>query len=97
MITPDLSAIMNRQNEDDDLISAVSLQDEARPAKSKRSKASLRGSSRKSLLDLKSSISTDTYKETLRDQQNKKDVLNYLDSLIESVEWLVVSLCRNKD
>lgn len=76
------------------MISASSLQDDV--SRSKISKSSLRGSGKKSSSDLKSSRSADTLKETMRDQQNKKDILNYLDNLIESVEWLAL-LSRNKD
>lgn len=76
------------------MISASSSQDET--ARSKRSKSSLRGSGKKSSPDLKSSKSVDTYKETMRDRQNKKDILNYLDNLIESVKWSAL-LFRNKD
>lgn len=75
------------------MISSSSLQDDA--SRGKRSKFTLR-ETKKSSSDLKSSKSADTLKETMRDYQNKKDILNYLDNLIESVEWLAL-LSRNKD
>lgn len=90
----DLSPRTNRQDEEDDMMSASNLQDEA--PRSKRSKSILRGSGKKSSSDLKSSRSADTFEETMRDHQNKKDILNYLDNLIESVKWLA-SFSRSKD
>lgn len=87
-----LNARRNKIDDEDGTSSASSVQNEG--LRGKKSKSSFKGSGkRSSTLDSKSSRSASS-REMRRHQpmieQSKKDILDYLDNLIESVEWLVL-------
>lgn len=92
MSRQDLNARRNGIDDGDVTVSAFSLQEE--DAKSKNLKSSLSGK-RPSTVDSRTSRSV-SVREMRRHQpmleHSKKDILDYLDGLIESVEWSAYNL-----
>lgn len=96
-VTPSLSLFQQEQvkkKRDDErgtTISMATFQDEI--SRSRKQKSSLKGFDRKSepsISESSKSIISKEVKQLPVGEQIKKDILDYLDNLIEKAEWLVL-------